>query len=377
MLDQIKNCCDVALGVMDGVYGWLSEAIAIIAFVLIFNFFAKWLLKRLHTRFERQKKIIKDGFVKALYKPLSYFVWFFAIIHAIDLISEHVFQDVPQSYMHMASAVGAILALAWFLMRWKKHVFRYLVTKSKNRQITIDQGKLDVIDKVATVFIAFFTIFILLEVTDRSVNTLIAFGGIGGLALAFASQEIISNFFGGFMIYLTHPFTIGDWIQLPDRNIEGIVEEIGWYMTRIRSLDKRPIHIPNSIFSKIVVITPSRMSHRQIKEVLNLRYEDMPKLKSILSDIKEMLQQHPDVDRNQPISVIFTAFGSYSLDITVKAYTLTIDSQGFTEISEDILFKIANIVQKHGADFAFPTQNMILGSTPGPVAEPQPTTPSS
>lgn len=373
LVDEVEDCCDVAVGVLDGVYGWVSEAIALVAIVLIFNFFAKWLLRRLHQRYESQKKLYKDSFVKALYEPLSYYVWFFAVIHAIDLVAMHVFADIPQIYIHMASGVGGVLALAWFLLRWKKHLVLLMITKSKNRQIAIEQGKIDAVDKVLTVVIAFFTVFMLMEITDRNVNTLIAFGGIGGLALAFASQEIIANFFSGFMIYLTHPFTIGDWIQLPDRNIEGIVEEIGWYMTRIRSMDKRPIYIPNSIFSKIVVITPSRMSHRQIKEVINLRYDDLSKLKAILEDIREMLQQHPDIDRNQSISATFTAFGAYSLDITFSAYSQVIDNLGYIGVKEDVLLKVASIVQKHGADFAFPTQNMILGaSTAAPTPEPPP-----
>jgi MscS family membrane protein len=254
--------------------------------------------------------------------------------------------------------VGSVLAFAWFLFRWKKFVVRHLVIKSKNREITFDQGKIGAIDKLLTVAIAFLTILVILEVTDRSVNTLIAFGGIGGLALAFASQEIIANFFGGFMIYLTQPFTVGDWIQLPDHSIEGNVEEIGWYMTRVRSLDKKPIYVPNAIFSKLIVITPSRMSHRQFKETIGVRYDDLSKTQAICTDIREMLQQHLDIDRSLPIIVRLSAFGSYSLDIYVSAYTQTTDTDGFMRVKEDVLYRITAILAKHGAELAFPTQNL-------------------
>ena len=185
---------------------------------------------------------------------------------------------------------------------------------------------------------------------------------IGGLALAFASQEIIANFFGGFMIYLTQPFTIGDWILIPDHQIEGIVEEIGWYMTRIRSLDKRPIYIPNTIFSKLIVITPSRMSHRQIKELIGLRCEDLPKIKNVMEDLKGMLQAHPDLDHHQPVIVRLAGFGQFSLDISLITYTQTTSTEGFMKIKEDVLLKIAEVLDKHGAALASPLENIaILG----------------
>nr|MBA3816768.1 mechanosensitive ion channel [Parachlamydiaceae bacterium] len=153
-------------------------------------------------------------------------------------------------------------------------------------------------------------------------------------------------------IYFNQPFTVGDWIHLPEKNIEGIVEDIGWYMTRIRSLDKRPIFIPNSIFSKIVVITPSRMSHRQIKETLPLRPEDMPKLKAVITDIKNMIQHHPDVDRNQTILVYLAALSPSSIDVTIDIFIPYCDKANFMRIKEDVLFKISAILSKHEVKLA-------------------------
>lgn len=352
ILDTMERCCDMAIAIFDGVYGSYNETLAIIAFVLIFNFLAKWMLKRLHLRYESHQKIWKDGFVRAIYLPLSYYVWFFALVHAINIISAQVQERLPAKSLHMLLAAGAVLALAWFLLRWKHNITQSMIAKSKNHEINIDQGKIAAIDKIITVAIGFFTILILLEVTDRSVNTLIAFSSVGGLALAFASQEIIANFFGGAMIYLNQPFTVGDWIHIPEKNIEGIVEDIGWYMTRVRSLDKRPIYIPNSIFSKIVVITPSRMSHRQIKETLPLRPEDLPKLKAVITDIKEMLQHHPEVDRKQAILVNLASLSSSSLDVSISVFTAVHDTPNFMRIKEDILFKISTILLKHGVKIA-------------------------
>lgn len=360
VLNYIQDCCSFAVAALDGMYGWFSETIAILIFVLFFNCLTKWILRHLHQRFERQGKIWKDSFVKALYEPLSYYVWFLASVQALDLIAARIVYELPIENRHTILAIGALAAFVWFLLRWKKFIVQHLISKSKIREVVIEQGKIAAIDKILTVAILFFSALLLMEITDRSVNTIIAFGGVGGLALAFASQEIISNFFGGFMIYLTQPFTIGDWILIPDHNIEGHVEEIGWYMTRVRSLDKRPIYIPNSIFSKLIVITPSRMSHRQIKETLNVWCDDLKTLKATTEEIKTMLKQHLDLDCSQPIIVRLAGFGDYSMDIYVSAFTPTIDTEGFMKVKEDILYQIMTILDKNGVEFATPTQQISL-----------------
>jgi len=360
VFNKIEDCCNFAFDSLDGVYGWSTEVIAIIIFVVIFNFLTKVILAKLHKRLERQNKIWKDSFVKALHTPLSYFIWIFALIQTFDLIATRIYYEIPIDRRHHLIAVAALFCVSWFFLRWKRLVVQRMTVKCKNKEINLDPGKISVLDKLATVAIIFFSILILMEITHRSVNTLIAFGGVGGLALAFASQEIIANFFGGFMIYLTQPFTLGDWILIPDHAIEGYVEDIGWYMTRIRSLDKRPIYIPNSIFSKLIVITPSRMSHRQIKETIGIRYNDLPKLKQVVSDIKEMLKQHSDIDNNQSIIARLNSFGESSVDILINVYTQTTSTEGFMKIKEDVLLKISEILIKHDAQFAFPTQVSIL-----------------
>lgn len=351
---MLRNCCEMMLSILDGNYGWQSEAVAVIVVVVIFNFLAKWLLKKLHRRFDKQKKIWGDSFVQALYAPLSCYTWFFAVVYAINLMIPKEYSSNYLKNTHMLLAIAAILSLAWFILRWKKTLIRLVSIKSKMKEIAIDQGRLDVIDKVITVFVVFLTIMMLLEVSDRSMNTLIAFGGIGGLAIAFASQEIIANFFGGLMIYVTHPFTIGDWIKLPEKEIEGYVEEIGWYMTRVRTFEKRPIYVPNSTFTKVIVMNPSRMSHRQFKERIGLRYSDLKLIPPVIDDLCKMLQNHPDVARDQKISVYLENFGQHALEVLVSAYTISIESEEYAAVRQDILLKILDVLSKHGAEMASP-----------------------
>ena len=116
------------------------------------------------------------------------------------------------------------------------------------------------------------------------------------------------------MIYLDRPFTIGDWIRSPDREIEGTVESIGWRLTVVRTFDKRPLYIPNSVFTTLTVENPSRMSNRRIKETIGIRYQDANKMGEIVAEVKSMLEQHDEIDTSQTLIVNFNAYSSSSLD---------------------------------------------------------------
>lgn len=354
-MEKFTECCTIAFNAFDGAYGWLSEIGALILLVLVFNFIVKVVLKRLHKFFDSHHNVWSDSFIRALYKPLSYYIWFFALLRLIELIYERTFSAKLFSNIGQVSSVGAVLAVVWFIFRWKHYVVEQMAIKNRKGEIVMDRGRLDVIDKVVTMIIVFVALLVLMELFGLNINTLIAFGGVGGLAIAFSSQEIIASFFGGMMIYLTHPFVVGDWIVLPEKGIEGHVEAIGWYMTKIRALDKRLVFVPNSIFSKIVVINPSRMSHRPFKETFGIRYSDKPVLKNVISEINDMLQHHPDIDQTMTLIARLNAFGPSSLDIQIISYTKEISSLGYYRVREDLLVKILDIIHSNGADLAFPT----------------------
>lgn len=351
--EYFSHCCKMAEASLDGDYGWFWEIAAIFLIVFVFNFIFKRLLIFLEGYFKSHKKLWQESLVKALYPPMSYYVRYFAVVEIVDFIVQQAFGrnfDKKSTFLY----VGLALSFAWFLMRWKRIVITYVRERYRGQKY-VGTTRVDVFDKLGTVLILIMTAMFLLEATGNNLNTLIAFGGISGLALAFASQEVIASFFGGLMIYINHPFYIGDWIVLPERSIEGHVEEIGWYTTKVRTFDKRPIYVPNSIFSKIVVVNPSRMTHRQIKETIGIRYRDVAALKEIIADIKLLLKATPEIDHEMNYGAYFSAFGSYSLDILFSAYTFEKSTDGFNKFKEKIFFGIIEILNKHQAELAFPT----------------------
>ena len=190
------------------------------------------------------------------------------------------------------------------------------------------------------------------------ITALLAFGGVGGLAVGFAAQDLLSNFFGGLIIYLDRPFTLGDWIRSPDREIEGTVESIGWRVTVVRTFDKRPLYIPNSLFTTLTVENPSRMTNRRIKETIGIRYQDSEKMGVIVADVKAMLESHDEIDSAQTLIVNFNTYAASSLDFFIYTFTKTTNWIKYHEIKQDVMLRIIEIVHTHGADFAFPTTTL-------------------
>jgi len=156
------------------------------------------------------------------------------------------------------------------------------------------------------------------------------------------------------MIYLDRPFAVGDWVRSPDRQIEGTVEEIGWRLTRIRTFDKRPLYIPNATFTSIAVENPSRMTHRRIKETIGIRYDDADKMEPILTDVRQMLLTHPEIE-----------------DFFIYTFTRTTVWTEYHRVKEDVLLRIYRIISEHGAEVAFPTRTLHIAADGGNMPQPE------
>lgn len=227
--------------------------------------------------------------------------------------------------------------------------------------------KININLKEAHSFIILFRIVIIiiaaltfLNMVGVSIAGLLAFGGFGGIVLGFALKDPLSNFFAGALLFWERPFIVGDWVRCPSMNIEGIVEKISWRATLIRTFDRRPLYVPNSIFVSNYIENPQRMKNRRILETIGVRYEDIDKLPALLEDIKEMMIKHQGIDDNQSLVVAFDKYGDSSLNFFISAITYATNWADFQGVKGDVLFKIAALVRKHGADFAYPTQRIKL-----------------
>lgn len=334
-------------------YHWQIAIAAALLAAICFNFFAKWLIGYWHAHFENKNLNHQGILIQSLYLPLSTFSWFFAIIYSIKtLLSQFTSSTEISDLFGYFLTLGVVVALTWFGLRWKKRVAQYLVEKSYRHETHLDATTIDILNKIGTIVILFLAVLLGLEASGRSLTTLIAFGGLGGLAIAFASQEVISNFFGGLMIYLNRPFSVGDQIVVPEHNIKGVVEEIGWYMTRLRSFEKTPIYVPNSIFSKVYVETLSRMSHRCFNETLKLGIMDNDKSTSLINHLKKTIVEYRHTDQSQANTVNLNAINDKSTEIQVTAFLHKSDLHTFLERKQELLLEILTVLRQHDVKFA-------------------------
>ena len=265
--------------------------------------------------------------------------------------------------------MGIIASVTWFAVRFIRIAETNFIAQMQAAGEDFDRATIDAIVKLLRLSVLITAFLVALQTLGFSISGVLAFGGIGGIAVGFAAKDLLANFFGGLMIYLDRPFAVGDWIRSPDREIEGTVERIGWRQTIIRGFDTRPLYIPNSAFANIAVENPSRMRNRRIYETVGIRYDDAGAMDAIVTDVEAMLRAHDDIDTDGFLMVNFNAFAPSSLDFFVYCYTRTKQWAEYHRVKQDVLLRILAIVDRHGAEVAFPTSTVHV---PGgvPVADP-------
>ncbi|MDH5181362.1 MAG: mechanosensitive ion channel family protein [Gammaproteobacteria bacterium] len=325
---------------------------AIVFAALLLDFVQKRVLLKLQKRLEQTRTLWDDVAIESVQRPISFLIWLLGISLAAELIGLKAAIIVRE--------VGFILIVTWALIRFIGQVDKKIIHEGEVNGKPIDRTTADAVTQLLKVSVIITAGLVLLESLGFDISAILAFGGIGGVAVGFASKDLLANFFGAVMIYLDRPFSIGDWIRSPDKQIEGTVERIGWRLTVIRTFDKRPLYVPNSVFASIAVENPSRMTNRRIYETIGVRYDDADKLPVIVADVEKMLKSHPEIDQDQTLMVNFNEFAASSLDFFVYTFTKTTNWQYFHQVKQDVLFKINGIITGHGAEIAFPTSTVHL-----------------
>lgn len=333
---------------------WQHSVLAITLASLILWTAWRLIYRHLETLAARTRFEWDESLLHAAKSPISALIWLWPATLSFQVMLAY-FSTSPHNWLDSIKHILLILIFIWFCIRLVAEVELHALQTQKH-----DPSTIEAIGKVVRLFFFVIGVLTIIQSLGVSLTGLLTFGGVGGLVVGLAAKDLLSNFFGGMMIYFDRPFKIGDWVRSPDRQIEGTVERIGWRMTVIRTFDKRPLYIPNSVFSNIVVENPSRMHNRRIYENLGIRYQDSIQLESIVNEVKAMLQNHPEIDTNQTLIVNFNGYGASSLDLMVYTFTKTVNWVYFHQVKQDILLKMLAIIHQHGADIAYPTQTIEL-----------------
>jgi MscS family membrane protein len=346
-----------------GELNWGVELFLVVTLTLIVRVVALRLLTVMERQLAKTENTWDDALFEAARAPLSWFILIMGLLWAIDISEGYVdvalFSDQNLGVVRQLTFIVLIMLFFWrFITQAENRLLVKLEDAEAASENRMDPTTLHALAKLLRLSVVISAALIALPTLGIEITALLAFGGVGGIAVGFAAQDLLSNFFGGMMIYLDRPFAIGDWIRSPDREIEGTVEHIGWRLTVVRTFDKRPLYIPNSVFNKLALENPSRMRNRRIKETIGIRYGDADKMAVIVRDVKDMLQNHEEIDTSQTLIVNFNEYGSSSLNFFIYTFTKTTNWIEFHRIKEDVMLKIIEIVHGHGADFAFPTMTL-------------------
>lgn len=269
--------------------------------------------------------------------------------------------EEPVNLAHGANEIVRILLIfnaGWFIYNLIALLDVWLGRWVQKTESTLDDHLLPFIRKGLRTFVVIMMLLMTAQTLGYPISGMLASLGIGGLAVALAAKDSLSNIFGSLMIILDRPFQIGDWIKAGE--MEGTVEEIGFRSTRIRTFAKTLITVPNSVLTNLAIDNFSQMPKRRIKMTVGISYASTPQqVGEAVEKIRSLLRQHPAIDQDFFL-VNFTDFGASSLDIMVYCFTRTTVWSEYLDARQDVCLKIMDQLEALGLEIAFPSRSLYL-----------------
>ncbi len=255
------------------------------------------------------------------------------------------------------------LGLAWLVWRIAETASVYALEQMSQRGQIAAHSIVRFLKRLVQGAIIVIFLFLVIRSLGIDVTTALAALGLGGLAVALGAQKLFENLFGSLTLMADRPVRVGDFCKFGEAL--GTVEDIGIRSTRIRTLDRTVLTVPNGAFSSMQIENYSSRDQFWFHPMLNLRYETSPEqIRYLLQELRAMLYAHPRVNPN-PARVRFLALGAHSIDLEIFAYVRADSYDDFLEIQEDLLLRCMEIVKSSGTGFAFPSQTLYVARDDG------------
>jgi len=348
----------------NSVRNW-ALCIGILAGTLVLNRLLAKILSLLSYRFFRKfaRQDFYGKFYELLHKPFIMLVNLVALyiaFYRLDFPADWEFAKVGEfglRWMIKTGFVIAVISTITALFLRGAEFMEFVYQNLEDASVSPDLATF--IRRFSQVGIYISSFFIILsEAFHVNIAALIAGLGIGGLAIALAAQDTLANLIGSFIIYLDKPFKVGELVEIDE--IKGVVEKIGFRTTRIRTLDRSLLIIPNKKIIDSNLNNISQSNQRRIKFNLELTYQSKPKeILNIIEEIKQAIQLENPITAPE-MTVRFSDFSSSSLVLMVIYFVNSNDYELMIEIKEKINVKIMDIVDHYGCEFAYPTQTIYL-----------------
>jgi MscS family membrane protein len=263
-----------------------------------------------------------------------------------------------QGTLLILERVLLVVAAAWLVFRLIDLAVLALRIRAERRG---NQGVIPVLvpgARLAKLSIVLIGVLGVLGTLGVNISAAVAGLGVGGIAVALAAQRTLENLIGGISLYADRPVSVGDFCRWGDQI--GTVEAIGLRSTRIRTLERTVVTVPNAVLCQMELDNFMKRDRRLLRTTLQLRYETTPEqMRFILAKLRELLLGHPMVTPD-PARVRFTGYGDYSKNVEIFAYLICQDQNTFLAIQEDILLRMEDIINAAGSGFAFPSQTSYL-----------------
>lgn len=291
-------------------------------------------------RYRQSSSLIMSSIYPSITSILV-FIWFsFVVVVLVNYTPSH---PAWLWFDYMIRDIYCLLIIALF---WRvSNKIQQKILAKKYRRKTVDRELVTLLIKCIKIMLIVLVVFVFLQQLGLPVSSVLAFTSVTSLGIAFAAKELLANFFSGFLMMIDKPIRIGDWVIIPSLNVEGHVEMIGWRMTMIRSVDKQPCFVPNSVFSTDMLVNVSKRSHRHI--LFDIIVDgDIDDVQQLLQDYRHYLSQYERIDHELHEIVALHDIDHY-LHVKVRCYTQEISLAGFHEIKEELLLEFMNKMKDH------------------------------
>ncbi|HUD01490.1 MAG TPA: mechanosensitive ion channel domain-containing protein [Rhabdochlamydiaceae bacterium] len=289
---------------------------------------------------------------RILKPPVTTLIWALFAVYLIGVLGKHYDLGIAGEYLRAFRKTAVVACSAWLFFRWKNEIESSLLADHTKK---IDVTTVRMVGRLVTLAIGLVATLIIMQLFDVNIAPLLAFGSIGAASIGFAGKDVMANFCSGIMLQITRPFVRGDRILLPEKHIEGHIEDIGWFRTSIRDIEKRAVYLPNNYFSTMVVVNITRMTHKRLQQTLKLPLNAVGKISDAIPKIHEAISRTPTIDNNFPVHVFLKTFGEYACEIEIDAYSTITEIEAFNRFQQEILLKVQAILAEGEIPFALPT----------------------
>ncbi len=337
---------------------------------LILNFLRRVVVRKIYKHLmkyaSKTKNDADDKLFKSFEKPINILLIIASIYIAINIFltttsAETITELITYKLNTRVLMTALIYCTTWGFYNVTKEKSVMFDNLKERLGIKVDKILYPFVIKCLRVLLMVVAVLIILDIWTINISTLVAGLGLGGLAFSLAAKDFASNIIGGIALILEKPFDIGDWIS--SSSIEGVVEDISFRSTRIRTFSQEMVVVPNSILANNSITNYAKRGKRKISFNLGVTY-DTPreKIKLCVEQIESMLKDHSGVHQEK-ILVAFNEFSSSSLDIFLYFFTKTTDLGEHLKIKEDINLTLMEIFEDNGVSFAFPSTSIYIENT--------------